>query len=92
MLVRRLPGQRDPVAAAKATSPSIKMFTKTTGDFRVANMAREGPMAKKRPSGPAGPHVVNVAREGPMAKNGLQGQHGPMWSMWPGRATVPPSM
>lgn len=46
------------------------MFTKTTGDFRVANMAREGPMAK----------------------NGLQGQHGPMWSMWPGRATVPPVM
>lgn len=71
MLVRRLPGQRGPVAAAKATSPSIKMFTKTTGDFRVANMVREG---------------------APMAKNGLQGQHGPMWSMWPGRATVPPVM
>lgn len=70
MLVRRLPGQRGSAAAAKATSPSIKMFTKTTGDFRVANMAREGPMAK----------------------NGLQGQHGPMWSMWPGRATVPPGM
>lgn len=71
MLVRRLPGQRGSAAAAKATSPSIKMFTKTTGDFRVANMAREGT---------------------PMAKNGLQGQHGPMWSMWPGRATVPPVM
>ena len=71
MLVRRLPGQRGSVAAAKATSPSIKMFTKTTGDFRVANMAREGPT---------------------MAKNGLQDQHGPMWSMWPGRATVPPVM
>lgn len=72
LVVRRLPGQRGPVAAAKATSSSIKMFTKTTGDFRVANMAREGP---------------------PMAKkNGLQGQHGPMWSMWPGRATVPPGM
>lgn len=71
MLVRRLPGQRGSAAAAKATSPSMKMFTKTTGDFRVANMAREGPMAKK---------------------NGLQGQHGPLWSMWPGRATVPPGM
>ena len=47
MLVRRLPGQRTSAAAAKATSSSIKMFTKTTGDFRVANMAREGPMAKK---------------------------------------------
>ena len=71
MLVRRLPGQRGSEAAAKATSPSIKMFTKTTGDFRMANMAREGP---------------------PMAKNGLQGPPGPMWSMWPGRATVPPGM
>lgn len=66
MLVRRLPGQRGPVAAAKATSPSIKMFTKTTGDFRVADMVREGPMAKKknRPSGPTWPPVVNVAKEG----------------------------
>ena len=71
MLVRRLPGQRGPVTAAKATSPSIKMFTKTTGDFRVANMVREGP---------------------PWPRNGLQGPHGPMWSMWPGRATVPPVM
>lgn len=64
MLVRRLPGQRTSAAAAKATSSSIKMFTKTTGDFRVANMAREGPMAKNRPSGPTWPPVVNVAREG----------------------------
>ena len=64
MLVRRLPGQRGPVAATKATSPSIKMFTKTTGDFRVANMVREGPHGQKRPSGPAWPHVVNVARKG----------------------------
>ena len=65
MLVRRLPGQRTSAAAAKATSPSIKMFTKTTGDFRVANMAREGPpWPKKRPSGPTWPHVVNVARKG----------------------------
>ena len=71
MVVRRLPGQRTSAAAAKATSPSIKMFTKTTGDFRVANMAREGPMAKK----PA--FRANMA---------------PLWSMWPGRATVPPSM
>ena len=71
MLVRRLPGQRTSAAAAKVTSPSIKMFTKTTGDFRVANMAREGP---------------------PWPKNGLHGQHGPMWSMWPERATVPPGM
>ena len=71
MLLRRLPGQRTSAAAAKVTSPSIKMFTKTTGDFRVANMAREGPS---------------------WPKNGLQGQHGPMWSMWPGRATVPPGM
>ena len=47
LVVRRLQGWRSSVAAAKATSSSIKMFTKTTGDFRVANMAREGPMAKK---------------------------------------------
>lgn len=64
MLVRRLPGQRGSEAAAKATSPSIKMFTKTTGDFRMANMAREGPHGQKRPSGPPWPHVVNVAMEG----------------------------
>ena len=62
MLVRRLPGQRGPVAAAKATFPSIKMFTKTTGDFRVANMAREGPpwpktafRANMAPCGQEGP-------------------------------------
>ena len=65
MLVRRLPGQRGSAAAAKATSPSIKMFTKTTGDFRVANMAREGPMAKK------------PAFRANMAPYGQCGQEGP---------------
>lgn len=66
LVVRRLPGQRGPVAAAKATSSSIKMFTKTTGDFRVANMAREGPpMAKK------------TAFRANMAPCGQCGQEGP---------------
>lgn len=65
MLVRRLPGQRTSAAAAKATSPSIKMFTKTTGDFRVANMAREGPPWPK------------TAFRANMAPCGQCGQEGP---------------
>ena len=79
MLVRRLPGQRGSVAAAKATSPSIKMFTKTTGVFRMANMAREGPPhGQKRPSGPPWPHVVNVAREGHRASGHVNFAKPPM--------------